>query len=110
MYSLRVKTWVTKNGMPWIGKGRILLLEEIAKHGSISEAAKAMKMSYRGAWQIIEEMNRCSSLPLVEKKHGGRNGGGAMLTEHGKKVIRTYKTIEKKINRYVKRISEKMEI
>ncbi|WP_147075137.1 winged helix-turn-helix domain-containing protein, partial [Sulfuriferula plumbiphila] len=60
------------------GKGRIELLEAIAGTGLIAAAAKAVGLSYKGAWQAVEEMNNLSREPLVERVAGGRHGGGTV--------------------------------
>ena len=70
-----------------LGYGRIVLLEKIEEFGSITKAAKAMDISYRHAWELVDSMNRQAKHPLVESSAGGRNGGGARLTEEGKKAI-----------------------
>ena len=67
-----------------IGPGKIDLLEQIAAFGSISAAARAMNMSYKRAWDLVEEMNLLFGKPLVEAQTGGRHGGGAQLTPLGR--------------------------
>jgi len=74
----------------FIGKGRIQLLELIHQYGSINRAAADMEMSYRQAWQMVKEMNSFSGKPLVEKQHGGKSGGGTVLTKQGMQVIEAY--------------------
>lgn len=77
-----------------LGPGKIELLEHIQQSGSISAAARAMNMSYRRAWLLIDEINRALREPVVETSTGGTHGGGARLTETGQAVIRHYRTIE----------------
>lgn len=77
-----------------IGHGKIRLLELIAKHGSISRAAKEMKMSYRRAWLLSDEVNRMFLTPVLETQHGGSGGGFARLTSFGYAVIGHYRSIE----------------
>ena len=78
-----------------IGPGKIDLLEEIAACGSISGAGRAMAMSYRRAWELVEEMNAIFAGPVVERQVGGKNGGGATLTPFGRTVVARYRAIEK---------------
>ncbi len=78
----------------YIGHGRIQLLEMIGKHGSIAKAAKAMGMSYKRAWYLIDEFNDMFASPLVERRHGGRGGGAARLTPFGERLVREYRTME----------------
>ena len=62
-----------------------------------------MKMAYRQAWQLVEEMNKCAESPLVEKLLCGKGGGGARLTEAGEKAIQTFYEIEKRIQDFAQR-------
>lgn len=79
-----------------LGEGRISLLQAIDEHGSISQAAKAMDMSYKKAWRLVDEMNRNAKHPLVEQKIGGKGGGGTVLSESGLNAIRIYKKLQEK--------------
>jgi len=76
-----------------IGPGKVALLEEIGRSGSISAAGRAMKMSYRRAWQLVEDLNH-SLGPVVVTAAGGAGGGGARLTETGATLVRQYRAIE----------------
>ena len=78
-----------------IGPGKIELLEQIAAFGSISAAARGMEMSYKHAWDLVEEMNQLFGKPLLDAQTGGRKGGGAKLTELGQLVVRRFRDIEK---------------
>jgi molybdate transport system regulatory protein len=78
-----------------IGPGKIALLENIAAHGSISAAGRAMEMSYRRAWELVEELNRLFGKPVVERQIGGRNGGGAQLTALGEALILRFRAVER---------------
>lgn len=66
---------------------RVALLEKVAELGSITAAAKAVGISYKGAWEAIEALNNLSDAPLVERSVGGSGGGGTRLTAHGEKVL-----------------------
>lgn len=77
-----------------LGPGKAALLELIAERGSIAQAAKAMGMSYRTAWQLVRSMNEHFVEPLVMSSKGGANGGGAELTLLGKSVLRRYRAME----------------
>lgn len=83
----------------WIGPGKIELLERIRDTGSISAAGRSMKMSYRRAWLLVDALNRMFAGPLVEKHMGGVRGGSAALTELGVRVVKRYRSIEKKSQR-----------
>lgn len=77
-----------------IGPGKIELLEQIAANGSISAAARGMDMSYKRAWDLVDDMNRLFGKPLVAAQTGGRKGGGAQLTPAGLAVVSRYRAIE----------------
>jgi molybdate transport system regulatory protein len=77
-----------------VGPGKIRLLEAVAQTGSISRAGKALGMSYRRAWLLIDDMNRCFRDAVVEARPGGSQGGGAALTAFGGKLLRDYRAIE----------------
>ena len=79
-----------------IGPGKIRLLELIGEHGSISAAGRAMGMSYRRAWLLVDSMNACFTDPVVESSPGGSGGGGARLTGFGHKLIARFRRIESK--------------
>ena len=79
-----------------IGPGKIRLLELIGEHGSISAAGRAMGMSYRRAWLLVDSLNACFTDPVVESSPGGSGGGGARLTGFGRKLIARFRRIESK--------------
>ena len=66
-----------------LGRGKVQLMEHIRNTGSISAAGRAMDMSYRRAWLLVDEMNRMFRMPVVESQRGGKQGGGAALTAFG---------------------------
>jgi len=78
-----------------LGPGKVRLLELIDETGSISAAGRALKMSYRQAWLLIDELNRMFREPLVTSQIGG-GGGGAALTKAGASVIRHYRDMERR--------------
>jgi molybdate transport system regulatory protein len=78
-----------------IGPGKIRLLENIQQFGSISAAGRAMDMSYKRAWDLVDEINRICRHPAVERQTGGKNGGGAALTSFGQSLVARYRKIER---------------
>src|SRR4030095_13903968 len=78
-----------------IGPGKIRLLENIHTCGSISAAGRAMDMSYKRAWDLVDEINRICRQAAVERQTGGKNGGGAVLTSFGTSLIARYRKIER---------------
>ena len=85
---------ITKGDDIAIGPGKIELLEAIGATGSITAAAKALGMSYRRAWLLIDTMNRCFESPVVDTEAGGARGGGTRVTPLGADVVRRYRRIE----------------
>jgi molybdate transport system regulatory protein len=77
-----------------IGPGKVALLEQIGRTGSISAAGRALRMSYRRAWDLVEELNRSLGRPVVTTATGGAGGGGAVLTEAGTARVGEYRAIE----------------
>ena len=86
-----------------IGPGKIALLENIDRHGSISAAGRAMEMSYKRAWDLVDEINRVCRQPVVARQTGGRNGGGAALTPFGQQLVERYRRIERDAANAVKK-------
>jgi molybdate transport system regulatory protein len=78
-----------------IGPGKIQLLENIRECGSISAAGRAMNMSYKRAWDLVDEINRICRQAAVERQTGGKNGGGATLTPFGTSLVARYRKIER---------------
>jgi len=77
-----------------IGPGKVAVLEQIARSGSISAAGRALRMSYRRTWELVEDLNRSLGTPVVETAAGGSGGGGAVLTSAGKAIVERYRAIE----------------
>ncbi len=77
-----------------IGPGKVALLEEIARSGSISAAGRALKMSYRRAWELVEDLNSHLGQPVVSTAAGGAGGGGAQLTKAGATLVAQYRAVE----------------
>ena len=77
-----------------IGSGKIRLLEAVDATGSISAGGRELGMSYRRAWMLISELNALFKLPVVHASVGGKQGGGASLTDFGRRLIVLYREIE----------------
>lgn len=90
--ALRIRIVFRDAGM--IGPGKAELLERIDRCGSIAAAGREMGMSYKRAWQLIGTLNAMFRDPLVESTRGGPRGGGAVLTDVGREVLRLYRGFE----------------
>lgn len=109
-FNVAFRVWFLTGEEKFLGKGRVELLERIKRTGSIRNAAKEMQMSYRQAWQMVTEMNERSGVPLVEKKLGGKGGGGAMITEAGEKAIDTFRKFEDDVRKFIIEKSKKIKL
>jgi len=93
----------------FLGDTRIRLLESIDVHGSISQAAKHVPLSYKAAWDAVDAMNNLSDQPLVERSAGGRQGGGTRLTDHGRRLVAMYRAVEREYQAALDRLAERMD-
>lgn len=80
-----------------LGRGKMELLEHIKATGSISAAGRAMDMSYRRAWLLVDAMNQMFQQTVVESQRGGKQGGGAVVTEFGEELLARFRLMEAKV-------------
>jgi molybdate transport system regulatory protein len=92
-YTIKSRIWIEIEGKMLLGEGRVNLLRAIEKEGSLSKAAKAMGMSYKKAWSLIDAVNKHAKKPVTKSSIGGRGGGGAELTVYGKSLVETFDSI-----------------
>lgn len=107
---LRGRIWIDGSEGTFIGWGRVSLLERIQEYGSIRKAAKSMEMAYRHAWDLVASMNRQSKEPFVELATGGKGGGGARVTEAGKRAIKLFRRFHDDFQSFLKREEKKFRI
>lgn len=91
---LRPRIRVYRGSEVALGPGKVELLAHVAETGSLSEAARRMKLSYMKAWLLVQVMNKSFRKPLIKAGRGGSGGGGASLTEEGRKVLELYQEME----------------
>lgn len=103
--ALEGKVWMTVGGQQLGGSDRVALLAAIAAHGSITQAAKAVHMSYKGAWDAVEGMNNLAGEPLVERLAGGKGGGGTRLTPRGAQLVENFRLIEREHRMFIQHLS-----
>ncbi len=103
---LEGRVWLKEDNKNFLGSGRVYLLEMIEKTGSITKAAKEMKMSYKAAWDAVDAMNNLSNESLVIRNTGGKGGGGTKLTEKAKEIIKVFKALEEKYGFFLKSIEK----
>lgn len=97
--------WLRSGDQPWGGQHRIDLLAQIEATGSISAAARAAGMSYKGAWDAIDAMNNLAGEPLVLRSAGGRGGGGTRLTDRARRLIATFRALQAEHQRFVQHLA-----
>ncbi len=95
-FKIKGRIWIYSDNGTVIGEGRLKLLIGINETGSISQAAKQMKMSYKKAWEMVNTMNLQFKTPIVVGSQGGVHGGGSKLSDNGKKLIEKYTILMKK--------------
>ncbi len=100
--------WIECNGEGIFGPGPAELLERINDTGSISQAAKQMKMSYKKAWEIINAINTQAVRPLVVTQAGGSSGGGSMITAEAKEMITWYRLLRARFKAFLEKETEKL--
>ena len=106
----RGRVWIDGPEGTFIGYGRVVLLERIREHGSITKAAKSMEMAYRHAWDLVDSMNRQARTPFVELATGGKGGGGARVTAAGERAIKVFWRFHKDLETFLKREEKKLRL
>lgn len=99
------QVWLTVGGVKLGGHERVDLLAAVASTGSITAAARAVGISYKGAWDAIEAMNNLAGEPLVERVTGGKGGGGTRLTPRGVQLVQNFRQIEQAHREFVAQLS-----
>jgi molybdate transport system regulatory protein len=92
-YKIKSRIWIELDDNVLLGEGRVRLIKAIETTGSLSKAAKSLKMSYKKAWTLIDAVNKSAKEPVIITSIGGKNGGGAHLTSYGKTLITTFENI-----------------
>lgn len=93
---------------PFLGDTRIRLLEAIDRLGSLSQAAKALPLSYRAAWDALDDMNNLAEAPLVIRTTGGKQGGGTQLTPYGRQVVALFRAMEAEYQQTLAKLQQAM--
>ncbi|OGU10459.1 MAG: molybdenum-dependent transcriptional regulator [Geobacteraceae bacterium GWC2_58_44] len=100
--------WFHKAEQKFLGGDRIALLEKIDQLGSITRAAKAIGISYKNAWDLVNMINNLADKPLVERLAGGKGGGGTTLTDYGKQVIRQFGVLQEEHRRFLENLEGRL--
>lgn len=107
-FKLIGKLWIYGSDDRFFGPGRVELLELIEQTGSINKAAKIMQMSYKKAWEMVNSMNSQTLKPLVIKHAGGKDGGGAEITDEARQLIVFFKEMHQHFKEYLESESNKI--
>lgn len=91
---IQSRVWIQREGKNYLGRGRIELLKYIESEGSILKAAKKMRMSYKAAWDNLNQIKDLGGVALIESSNGGAGGGGTFLTQEGKMAIEVFEKLE----------------
>ncbi|WP_024873196.1 TOBE domain-containing protein [Tolumonas lignilytica] len=94
---------------PSLGDTRIQLLEAIDRLGSLTQAARSIPISYRTAWDALDDMNNLTDKPLVTRMTGGKNGGGTQLTPYGKQTVALYRALQAEYQQALLQIQQQLE-
>ncbi|MDI6797796.1 MAG: winged helix-turn-helix domain-containing protein [Desulfatibacillaceae bacterium] len=106
-FSVKSKVWVEdENGKPLLGNGRIQILLAVEETGSLNAAAKALGMSYRGAWCRIANTEKRLGAQLLERTAGGKSGGGSHLTPLARTIIERFEKLQRAVEKEADRLFE----
>lgn len=103
------RVWIDKAERAFLGSDRIELLEKIRELGSITGAAKAVGISYKTAWAIVDTMNNLADKPLVVRMTGGKGGGGTHLTPEGLRVVDSFRIVQEEHEAFLRNLARKVE-
>src|SRR5664279_2361511 len=101
--------WLNRDHHKFLGGDRIKLLEKIDELGSITQAAKAVGISYKTAWEVVNLVNNLAEKPLVDRLAGGKGGGGTTLTQEGKKVIKQFLVIQEEHRKFLNNLTDRLD-
>lgn len=101
--------WLEGNGKRFFGPGPVELLQLISETGSINQAARKMHMSYKKAWELINNLNGMSARPLVITSTGGENGGGSTISEEARQLIAYHKVLRERFSRFLEEETKRLE-
>lgn len=100
--------WLQKEHNKFLGGDRMALLEQIDELGSITKAAKAVGISYKTAWDMINMINNMADKPLVDRLTGGKGGGGTTLTNEGKRILKEFQVIQEEHCKFLNSLTDRL--
>jgi molybdate transport system regulatory protein len=108
-YKIKSRIWIESDKHVLLGEGRVQLLKAIDNTGSLSKAAKALNISYKKAWHLLDSVNKSAKYPVTINSVGGKGGGGAELTDYGKSLVKVFDEINKNCWAFLDSQLEKIE-
>ncbi len=105
MTQVDLHIFISNNNQLLVNPERIMLLQCIDSTGSLLQASEKTGISYNKAWKMLEAVNTASGSPVLEKVRGGKGGGGAVLTEYGKLLLKEYKAIERCVEQFKQQLN-----
>jgi len=108
-YKIKSRIWIESDDNVLLGEGRVHLLKAIQETGSLSKAAKSLKISYKKAWHLLDSVNKSAKKPVTINSIGGKGGGGAELTDYGKNLVKAFDDINKNCWAFLDKQLEKIE-
>jgi len=108
-FKIANKLEIVKNGVCFLDLKRIELLKLVQMHGSILAASKEMRLSYQQAWYYISDINASAPLPVVVRQRGGVNGGGAVVTEYGRKLLERYEALRQRFEQSILELEDDLQ-
>jgi len=108
-FAINGSLWMEKKGKRFFGPGPVELMEHIAQTGSINKAAKKMDMSYKKAWEIVNNLNTMTARPLVITATGGEKGGGSSISEEARQLIAWHRLLRKRFHRFLEQESLRLQ-
>jgi len=107
-FNVNGSLWIECEGERFFGPGRMELLERIDETGSINQAAKQMKMSYKKAWEMVNALNEQAARPVVETHAGGREGGGSIITDEARQLIIYHRQLRERFRTFLERETKRL--
>jgi molybdate transport system regulatory protein len=95
----RLALWIEdQHGDLAFGKGRMVILDAIDRHGSLAAAATALGMSYRGLWARVRRSEKCLGFALIESHAGRGQSSGSVLTSRGRELLENYRSMLERVS------------
>ncbi len=110
MTEVKLHIHISKDGNNLVTPERMQLLRLINESGSLLNASKQIGISYNKAWTLLDAMNTATSTPVLEKKRGGKGGGGARLTAFGQTILMEYEAISRMVDEFTRKLNTEINI